>query len=321
MFKGLLKFFVLIVLFVAAAGAASFVTLAYIIGNEESVVVPDLVGRDVIYVLETLSTMELNAKVQGSEFSAHIPRNRVIVQDPAPGTRMKRGRDVRLVFSKGPQLVAMPSLKHLSLMEAKIRITEMGLDVGVTSTLFHPVIDKEAIITHVPAPGALVTRGDLVDLLLSDGKKPTFLAMADLIGKSLDEALERIESMGLKVGTITPESAPDADANTVLAQSPKSGFKVTQGRIVDLTINRPPALDSEGLSPGATGSRLFTWRVAEGFLKKRIKIQLVGDRHTDTVLDRDAQPGEEVWVIVPTFERSTLFLYEDGHLIETRFYD
>ncbi|VVS91892.1 PASTA domain-containing protein [Desulfoluna spongiiphila] len=321
MFKGLLKFVTLFILFVTAAGAASFVTLTYIIGNEKSVVVPDLVGRDVIYVLETLSTMELNTKVKGSEFSPRIPRNRVIFQDPEPGTRMKRGRDVRIVFSKGPQLVAMPSLKHLALAEAKIQLTEMGLEFGVTSALFHPGVEKGAVIAHVPSPGALVTRGDKVDLLLSNGKKPKAIMMADLTTNPLDMALERIESMGLKVGTITSTPSKKAERNSVLDQSPKPGFKVTQGQIVDITINRAPRPDSEATGTGATGSRLFTWRTDEGFLKKRVKIQLVGDRHTDTILDREALPGEELWVLVPTFERTTLFLYENGHLKETRFFD
>ncbi|VFQ47192.1 PASTA domain-containing protein [Desulfoluna butyratoxydans] len=321
MFKGLLKFFSLFILFVAAAGITSFVTLTYIIGNEKSVVVPDLVGRDVIYVLETLSTMELNTKVKGSEFSPRIPRNRVIFQDPEPGTRIKRGRDVRIVFSKGPQLVAMPSFKHLALAEARIQLTAMGLEFGATSTLYHPEVEKGAVIAHVPAPGALVTRGDKVDLLLSNGKEPKAMMMADLTASPLDVALERIETMDLKVGTITSTPSDTAERNSVLDQFPKPGFKVTRGQTVDITINRSPRPDDESIRTGATGSRLFTWRMDEGFLKKRVKIQLVGDRHTDTILDREALPGEELWVLVPTFERATLFLYENGHLKETRFFD
>lgn len=321
MFKGLLKFFALFILFVAAAGAASFVSLTYIIGNEKSVVVPDLVGRDVIYVLETLSTMELNTKVKGSEFSPRIPRNRVILQDPEPGTRMKRGRDVRIVFSKGPQEIAMPSLKHRSLAEAKISLTEMGLEFGATSRIFHPGIEKGAVIAHVPAPGAMVARGLKVDLLVSQGKKPKALMMADLTGNPIDEALERIEAMGLKVGAIASEPSAGAETNSVLDQSPKPGFKVMKGQTVDITINRTPHPDTDSSRPGATGSRLFTWRIDEGFLKKKVKVQLVGDGHTDTVIHREALPGEELWVLVPTFERTTLFLYEDGHLKETRFFD
>ena len=321
MFKGLLKFITYFVLFTATAGAACFVVLTYIIGSEESVVVPDLVGRDVIYVLETLSTMELNTKVKGSEFSPQIPRSRVIFQDPAPGTRMKRGRDVRIVFSRGPQLLIMPSLKHLPLAEAKIQLADMGLEFGVASTLFHPGIEKESVIAHVPSPGAQVTRGIKVNLLVSNGRKPQNFVMADLTGKPLDQALERIEAMGLKVGTITSRATPTADRNAVLDQTPKAGFQVLQGQTVEITINRTPHRESEATRPGVTGARLFTWRVAEGFLKKRVKIQLVGDRHTDTILDRDALPGEELWVLIPTFERNTLFLYENGQLQETRFFD
>ena len=321
MLKGLLKFFTLFILFMAAAGAASFIMLTYIIGNEESRVIPDFVGRDVIYVLETLSTMELNTKVERSEFSPQIPRSRVISQDPAPGTRLKRGRDVRIVFSRGPQKVAMPSFKHLSQAEATIQLTEMGLEPGITSALFHPGIEKGAVIAQAPAPGALVSHGTPVDLLISRGKGPRPLMMKDLIGNALDQALESIENLGLKVGTITSKSDASVPTNTILAQSPKPGFQVVQGQPVDITIQRAPRPDTEKRSTGVTGSHLFTWQVAEGFLKKRVKVQLVGDHYTDTIINTQALPGETLWVLIPTFERTTLFLYEEGHLKETRFFD
>ena len=321
MFKTFLKFIALFILFVSVAGAASFVTLTYIVGNEESVVVPDLVGRDVITVLETLSTMELNTKVKGTEYSSKIPRNRVIFQDPAPGTRMKRGRHVRIVFSKGPKAMPMPHLKHLPIAEAKIKLMETGLEPGITSSLSHPTIEKGAVITHVPASGTRVARGMKVDLLISTGKPQRGMAMRNLSGLGLDEAIQTIESMGLTVGAIASEHSFRTTSNTVLGQSPLPGFRVTKGQSVDITINRTPSPADKPTQTGVTGSRLFTWRMDKGFLKKRIKVQLVGDRHTDTVLNRDALPGEELWVLIPTFQRTTLFLYEDGALKETRFYN
>ena len=98
-------------------GISAYLTLTLIIKSEDTVVVPYLVGKDVVYVLELLTDLGLNTKVKGSEYSADVPKNNVIFQEPAPGAEIKKGRDVRIIISKGPKSILMPNIKGLSVQE------------------------------------------------------------------------------------------------------------------------------------------------------------------------------------------------------------
>jgi len=82
----ILKIAALFFLFVLIVGASAYLTLTLIIKSEDTVVVPELVGKNVVYVLELLTDLGLNTKVKGSEYSADVPENNVIFQDPEPGS-------------------------------------------------------------------------------------------------------------------------------------------------------------------------------------------------------------------------------------------
>ncbi len=53
--------------------ASAYLTLTLIIKSEDTVVVPNLNGKDVVYALEILTNLGLNTKVKGSEYSAGAP--------------------------------------------------------------------------------------------------------------------------------------------------------------------------------------------------------------------------------------------------------
>jgi len=57
----------LVFLFILVVGASAYLTLTLIVKSEDTVVVPRLVGKEVVYVLELLTDLELNTKVEGSE--------------------------------------------------------------------------------------------------------------------------------------------------------------------------------------------------------------------------------------------------------------
>jgi eukaryotic-like serine/threonine-protein kinase len=65
-------------------------TLTLIIKSEDTVIVPELIGKDVVSALERLTELELNAKVKGSEYSTEFPKNHVVFQDPQPGSEIKK---------------------------------------------------------------------------------------------------------------------------------------------------------------------------------------------------------------------------------------
>ena len=109
----ILKITALVAAFFLVAGASAYLTLTYIIKSEDTVIVPDLVGKDVVTALELLTDLQLNTKVSGSEYSDQFPKNHVTFQEPEPGSEIKKDRDVRIMISKGTRNIFMPNLvKH-----------------------------------------------------------------------------------------------------------------------------------------------------------------------------------------------------------------
>ncbi len=74
--------------FIFVAGISAYFTLTLIIKSEDTVIVPNLEGKDVVYALELLTELELNTKVKGSEYTADIPKNYVVFQDPQAGAEI-----------------------------------------------------------------------------------------------------------------------------------------------------------------------------------------------------------------------------------------
>ncbi|KKK49178.1 hypothetical protein LCGC14_3137660, partial [marine sediment metagenome] len=93
MITRVVKISVLVIAFFAVFGLSAFLTLTYIIKREDPIVVPDLVGKDVVYTLKILTDIGLNTKVKRSEYSSDVPEDHVIFQDPKAGAEIRRGRD------------------------------------------------------------------------------------------------------------------------------------------------------------------------------------------------------------------------------------
>jgi len=301
--------------FVVIAALSAYFTISLIIQSEDTVVVPNLIGSDVVAVLENLTDLGLNTKVHGFEYSAEVPKNHIISQDPEPGAEIKKDRDVKIVLSRGSQEVRMPNLVSLSYRQAQIIFAENDLCLGVLSRSHHAKTEREEIIAQNPPAGTTVERGACVDLLVSEGPRPVRTLMPELIGHSLEDALVMIEKRNLIPGAIQTEHHPDKPGHRVLSQSPPSGYAVAMRSPVDIVINR-----RGDRRAGSDVGSFFRYRVDSGFLKRHIRVELRQDAFTSRLYDDYVEPGEEIWLLVPRDDHATVLIYEDEKLVETRVY-
>jgi serine/threonine-protein kinase len=311
------------VLFSAAilvAGVSTYFTLTFFVKSGGTVVVPDLVGKDVVYVLQSLTDLGLNTKVKGSEYSADIPPNHVIFQEPVPGAEIKKDRDVRIIISKGAKSVLMPNLKGLSLPQARIIIEENGLCLGEQSLTFSGLNRRDEIIAHEPPAGGSTERGTCADLLISMGKRPIFYKMPDLKGRSLDETIAVVEEINLRIGDITSAFRRDISLNAVIGQQPPPGSRISEGGRIHLSVNRRPGNTDQAAFDGITGVGLFRYRLDRGFLKRRVRVRLNGYGVSYDLFDDYLKPGEEIWYFIPKNNDATLLLYVDGELVKTEMF-
>jgi serine/threonine-protein kinase len=118
-----------------------------------------------------VSTMSYDAAAQaltakgfavsrGDDFSDTIPVNQVIGTDPASGTSQPRGSTVQITVSKGPELVAVPSLKGQTLEAAQAQLVGLGLTVNSAGYL-----PGRLVRDQTPAPTQMVKKGTQVTLI------------------------------------------------------------------------------------------------------------------------------------------------------------
>ena len=312
------KIAALVLSFIIFAGISAYLTLTLLIKSEDIVIVPDLIGKEVVYVLEILTDLGLNTKVKGFEYSEDIPKNHIIFQQPEPSVELKKGRDIKIVISKGAKNILMPNLQRLSLQRARIIIEENGLCHGEQTVTYSNIFEKDNIIAQVPSPGAQITRGGCVNLLLSLGIRPRAYKMPVLNGFTLDNAISLIEKSNLILGEIKSLFFEDKPKDTITDQDPLAGSLVLEGRSVNLVLNRKPGTQSSGYLAGTINVNFFRYRTTNGFLKRHIRVSLTGLTFSNDLFNEFVKPGEEIWLLVPNEKGSMLFVYEDNELVKSQ---
>ena len=303
--------------FLVVAGLSAYMTLTFIIKGEETVIVPDVGGKDVVSVLQLLTDLGLNTKVKGSEYSSDIPENHVIFQEPRPGAEIKKDRDVRIIISKGPKTVIVPKLRGLPIQQVRIILDENGLCLGNLSHVFNGSTRKEDVITQTPAPGKSIERGRCVDLLLSLGTRPASYKMPDLNARPIEDVFLLMDAVSLRLEHIQAVYVKNKPFDVVVGQVPPAGHRILQGDRVNLQVNKPPEDEGRKLVGGISGVGLFRYRLSHGFLKRHIRIQFNGFGTSHVLVDDLVSPGEEIWHLIPNIRDVSVLLYEDGELIQT----
>jgi serine/threonine-protein kinase len=134
-----------------------------------------------------------------------------------------------------------------------------------------------------PSSGNKIDKGNFVTIFVSTG--PAKTVVPDVRGKDATDAAAAIASAGLKPDVHEVNSAKDT--NTVVAQAPKPGEKVTKGSKVRINVSKGPA--PVGVPPvvGLPFAQASSELQAKGFAVKRVDED--SNEAAGTVLSQD--PG------------------------------
>jgi eukaryotic-like serine/threonine-protein kinase len=307
----------LLVIFVGIAGVSTYLTLAVFLKTSDNVIVPNLTGKHAVSALELLTELSLNTKVSRSEYNTVVPRHHVILQEPEAGTELKKGRDVRLVLSKGALTLYTPSLRGLSIQQARIVLEENGLCSGEVAITYSDQYKNDVVITQSPGAGTQIERDRCVNLLVSNGMRPRDFAMPDLTDMPFEDALLLMDHCRWRMGTITTRETAMVRPNAVLSQEPAPGHRVEENDSINLVINR--AAGENGIKlPTAAKLKLFRYRLENGFLNSHIKLQLNTFGASFDLYDTFMKPGEEIWLFIPDANNTSAFLFRDDEPVVTK---
>ena len=281
-----LRFFVTLVLgFLLFAGAAGITVFFVVLRGAEQVLVPNIQRMELTQALLELQARELNPRIQLRYSQDPHDRGLVMEQEPAPGSIVRAGRNVRMVVSHGTVINRIENFVGRDI--DSVRMDLMVFTIGAGGQLLmlrEPVMldysnePAGTIIQQSPEPGTDISGPTMLEFVVSRGPQHTFMTVPALTGLTVPAALEWIRSGGADFEFHVREAHGEEASETVVHQSPPAGASVTSNTRINLTVAVPDELqpgEAFGLFSHAMPSNPFPLPVTlDAILPDGQRIQL-----------------------------------------------
>ena len=202
------------------------------------IVVPDFYGVSLEKLEDFASDHDLEYVINDSLYDNSRPKGTVAMQDPAPGTMVKKNRKIYLtVVALKAEQVSMPNLVDLTLRQATSMLETYGLKAG--NMTYVPDIAHNAILQQKfhgaeIKPGTLIEKGSKIDLVIGKGEESNATSVPDLYGLKQSEANQILQDLSLNIGNEIFLDGNDTAHARIYKQSPSANGFILLGGMVDL---------------------------------------------------------------------------------------
>ncbi len=224
--KGLMRIVLYASLFLFLAITSSYITFR-VMGSKKTVTVPDLRGKSLVEANKELLSKRLYLKISGEDFSTEVPTGFILRQDIPPDNKIKEGRTIRVIISKGPRIYYMPAFIGLNLDEARELATMENIKIRKIVRVHSETYERGIVIAQRPAPEE--KGADSITLLVSKGPFEVLYTCPDFTTMSLVEAKTLADKMGLELEMVDYGSL-------IVEQSPAPGTVIKRGESVKLKL-------------------------------------------------------------------------------------
>ena len=304
----------LLAFFLAALVVLSGIIYAILGYTSGDVTVPDVKGKTIVEA-EAILTKEKLGYTLTEAYDAKVTPGVVIKQTPGAHTRVKAGRKITLVVSKGPEPGVVPDLKKKKLNDATLMLEKAKLKVGTVTVKYEAGAPKGTVISQSIASGSKVSEGTSVDLVVNISDNQT--VVPSLAGMSLSEAQSALSSAGLSVGSVSATSS-DSAKNTVLSSDPGAGSVLDKGSSVTLVVSAGKKEEKKSSSSSGGSSRTISYTVPGSGSAKDVRIIVTDDNGSRTVFSDSVAPGTRISRSVSAGSGARVQVYLNGELAEDK---
>lgn len=233
-------------------------------GSNKSYPVPDIRGKTVEEAQEMEGVKDIFLiEVQGTRTTEEYQPGQIVEQDPADGRTRKSNLVIQVYVAAEPEKVPMKDLVGMEYRQARVLLTDMGLDLKITTeTVSSDKYGADAVIETVPAADEPLVAGQTVILRVSTG--PETVTVPTFTGQDIANAVQNAQDLGLTVGEITYDTFSFAPQGQVIEQSIKSTSEVPGGTKISFTVS------GQKNSDDATAARVVEFTMPsdmEGMIK------------------------------------------------------
>ena len=167
--------------------------------------VPDFIGLNMEETTELAKKSKLRYQIIDSVYTSLVPRGCVAEQNPEPGFKVKKWRNIILIINAfHPEMVAMPNLVNLPKRQAISLVESSGLEMGTLKYI--PDLSIDVVIRQLHNgiavnEGDSLQKGSVIDLVLGKGLSNQRTPVPDLVGMNLEPARNKILGASLNLGT------------------------------------------------------------------------------------------------------------------------
>src|SRR5271168_4360722 len=253
--KPFFRFAMLALTLVVVALVSALTAMRFAI-HGQVVAVPAVVGLTPADAERAASGLGLQIEVERQYSSPQIPEGRIMTQMPLPGTKVRRGWQVRVAESMGPQRVAIPDVTKQSERAAEWNIQRRGLELALTAEMQLPGTPVDQVLAQSPPANASQVAAPRTSLLVTVAADPPAYVMPSFLGQPLGTASRTLQDAGFKLGTVSmapaavasstptgtaqvvPTSPPPqpSPASIIVVQTPPAGQKILAGASVNFEV-------------------------------------------------------------------------------------
>ena len=233
-------------------------------GSNKSYPVPDIRGKTVEEAQEMEGVKDIFLiEVQGTRTTEEYQPGQIVEQDPAAGRTRKSNLVIQVYVAAEPEKVPMKDLVGMEYRQARVLLTDMGLDLKITTeTVSSDKYGADAVIETVPVADEPLVAGQTVILRVSTG--PETVTVTTFTGQDIANAVQNAQDLGLTVGEITYDTFSFAPQGQVIEQSIEPTSEVPGGTKISFTVS------GQKNSDDATAARVVEFTMPsdmEGMIK------------------------------------------------------
>ena len=205
---------------------------------------------DILVPYLTNSTYEDAVKRYGEKFDIQIiehvdseeAEGSILRQEPNPNMKVKEGATIKVWVSGGLPDMIMPNLVKQQKDRANLALKDFDITIRYVDE-FDDTMDPGYVIRTQPAADTVLTPGQEVVLYISSNGSSSgeyTVPIPYVVGKSLTEAKEILDALGMKADVRYVES--DEETDKILEQYPPAGEYTSVNNPLQLTVVLGPKI-------------------------------------------------------------------------------
>src|ERR1017187_5827994 len=200
--KSFFRFAILALTLVVVALVSALTAMRFAIHGQE-VEVPAIVGLTPADAGRSVAGLGLQIEVERQYYSPQIPEGRIMTQLPLPGTKVRRGWQLRVAQSLGPQRVAIPDVTNQSERAAEWNIRRRGLDLASTAEMQLPGTPADQVLAQSPPANANQVAAQNPSLVIPPAPNPQAYEIPISAAHPLGSASRTLQDAGFKLGNVS----------------------------------------------------------------------------------------------------------------------